>query len=132
MDNRITFIWGIIVFILVFLINYFIIFKHTYSNYNKKKSKKKKMLKDFVGFNYLIPKFNLNIDALNINGMFLSISLINAFIISFVFLILNIVDWDIAFKLLLGFLLLFGLIYSLYEFYGRYLVKKGLSNNDRR
>ena len=46
-----------------------------------------------------------------------------------VFLVISSIPWSIGFSMLLGFVLLFGLIYSLYEFLGRSLVKKGWSKN---
>ena len=124
-DNVITLIWGLIVFILVFLINYLVVFKLRHNNSGKKK--KQKDLNNYIGFSYLIPKFNLDKKKIDINYMFFCISLINAFIIAFVFMIVYIIPWSYPFRMLLGFVLLFGLIYSLYEIYGRHLVKKGWS-----
>lgn len=123
-----TIIWGVILFIGVFLINYFIIFKNGYKNINKKK--KKKTLEQFVGFSYLVPKFNLNIEKLNINYIFVVSSLINAFIISTVCTVIYIIPWAYPFRMLLGFVLLFALIYACYELFGRYLVKKGSKKKD--
>lgn len=122
-ENVITLIWGLAVFIIVFLANYFVIFKLRYKNTGKKK--KRKDLSTYIGFSYLIPKFNLDKDKIDINYMFFGISLINAFIIAFVFMLIYIIPWSYPFRMLLGFVLLFGLIYSLYEIYGRHLVKKG-------
>lgn len=118
MDNiKITLIWGIIVFIGVFIINYLLFFKR-----NKKKIKK---LSNSIGFSYIIPKFKLDIKKMNLEYVFILISLINSFIISSVFIITYIIPWNIGFKMLLGFVLLFSLIYALYEILGRHLVKKG-------
>ena len=122
-ENVITLIWGLAVFIVVFLINYLVVFKLRYKNTGKKK--KKKDLQSYIGFSYLIPKFNLDKDKIDINYMFFCISLINAFIIAFVFMIVYIIPWSYPFRMIVGFVLLFGLIYSLYEIYGRHLVKKG-------
>ena len=125
-----TLIWGLFVFIVVFLINFLWIFKRGYENIKKQKSKKKnKKLEEFVGLSYLIPKFKLDINKMNLNYVFFMVSLIDAFIISFVFLVISSIPWSIGFSMLLGFVLLFGLIYSLYEFLGRSLVKKGWSKN---
>jgi hypothetical protein len=128
-ENVITLIWGIVLFFIIFVVNYFVLFKLNYRNIDKNKKRKKKKktnnIKDYIGFNYLIPKFNLDVNKINVGYMFFCISLINAFIISFVFMIIYIIPWDIPFRLLLGFVLLFGLIYSLYELYGRSLVRKG-------
>lgn len=126
-----TLIWGLFVFIVVFLINFLWIFKRGYENIEKQKKKKKnKKLEEFVGLSYLIPKFKLDINKMNLNYVFFMVSLINAFIISFVFVVITIIPWDMGFSMLLGFVLLFGLIYALYEILGRGLVKKGWSKNE--
>lgn len=124
-------IWGLFVFIVVFLINFLWIFKRGYENIKKQKSKKKnKKLEEFVGLSYLIPKFKLDINKMDLNYVFFMVSLIDAFIISFVFVVITIIPWDMGFSMLLGFVLLFGLIYALYEILGRGLVKKGWSKNE--
>lgn len=126
-----TLIWGLFVFIVVFLINFLWIFKRGYENIKKQKKKKKnKKLEEFVGLSYLIPKFKLDINKMNLNYVFFMVSLIDAFIISFVFVVITIIPWDMGFSMLLGFVLLFGLIYALYEILGRGLVKKGWSKNE--
>ena len=126
-----TLIWGLFVFIVVFLINFLWIFKRGYENIKKQKSKKKnKKLEEFVGLSYLIPKFKLDINKMDLNYAFFMVSLIDAFIISFVFVVITIIPWDMGFSMLLGFVLLFGLIYALYEILGRVLVKKGWSKNE--
>lgn len=126
-----TLIWGLFVFIVVFLINFLWIFKRGYENIKQQKRKKKnKKLEEFVGLSYLIPKFKLDINKMDLNYVFFMVSLIDAFIISFVFVVITIIPWDMGFSMLLGFVLLFGLIYALYEILGRVLVKKGWSKNE--
>ena len=126
----INLIWASCLFVLIFLINFLWVFKRGYENIKKQKKKKKnRKLEDFIGLSYLIPKFNLDINKMNLNYVFFMVSLIDAFIISFVFVVITIIPWDMGFSMLLGFVLLFGLIYSLYEFLGRSLVKKGWSKN---
>ena len=126
-----TVLWGLIVYLAVFLVNYLWIFKRGYNNIVKQKKKKKnKKLEDFVGLSYLIPKFKLDINKMNLNYVFFMVSLIDAFIISFVFMVVTIIPWNVGFSMLLGFVLLFGLIYALYEIFGRILVKKGWSRNE--
>ena len=174
MDNHlITLIWGIAIFIIVFVINYFLILKKGYKkieknktpkdllafsvttklnvgkkklqvnnnisliNDNKKleKSKEKeknKTIEDFLGFSLIIPKFNLDINKMNLNYVFILSSLINSFIISAVFVIIYLIPWDLPYKMLIGFVLLFALIYALYELLGRHLVKKGWVKNGKQ
>ena len=122
-------IWGLIVFLLVFLINYFVIFWGVLNKFFKKKksekNKKEKPLSEYIGFSYIIPKFDLDIKKMNIKYVTAIISLINALIISVVVIILGFLDWNITFKMLLSFLLSFTLIYICYEALGKSLVKKG-------
>lgn len=100
----------LIVFIVTFLLNY-------------RKVKKKKF--DSIGeMNYLILKFKLNKNKINYKREILYISIINSFIISSVGTFVTWLDIMIILQLALGFVLLFLLIYSLYEIYGRHLVKK--------
>ena len=101
-----TVLWGLIVYLAVFLVNYLWIFKRGYNNIVKQKKKKKnKKLEDFIGFSYLVPKFNLDINKMNLNYVFFLVSLVNAFIISFVFIIVYIIPWNIGFSMLLGFVI---------------------------
>ena len=129
-EIEINLIWSLVLFMLIFLVNYFLVFKMGYNNIKKQKRKKKnKKIEDFIGLSYLIPKFSLDVNKLNLNYVFLVVSLIDAFIISIVFFVTISIPWDIGFSMLLGFVLLFGLIYSMYELFGRSLVKKGWSKD---
>ena len=127
-----TLIWGLVLFIIVFLVNYLLVLKRGYKKITRGKGNKKKMKKieDFIGFSILIPKFKLDINKMNLNYVFVLSSLINAFIISLVFIIIYSIPWDLPFQILLGFVLLFGLIYALYELLGRHLVKKGWQKDE--
>ena len=125
-DLENVFWWGIGVFIVVFLVNYFLIYNYGYNSIKKQKKKKRqKKIEEYIGFSYIIPKFNLDINKMNLNISFLLLSLINAFIIGLVFVIIYLIPWSLSFRMLLGFVLLFGLIYSLYEILGKIFVKKG-------
>ena len=129
-EIEINLVWALILFVLIFLVNYLLVFKKGYDNIKKQKKKKKnKKIEDFMGLSYLIPKFSLDVNKLNLNYVFLMVSLIDAFIISIVFFVIASIPWSIGFSMLLGFVLLFGLIYSLYELLGRSLVKKGWSKD---
>ena len=48
------------------------------------------------------------------------------------FTVISNIDLYIVWQLLIGFVLLFALIYSLYEIYGRHLVKKGYQKKEGR
>lgn len=119
-------IWSILVFMVIFLCNYFLVYKRGYKLIVKKKKKKRtKNLEEFIGISYLVLKYNVDLNKCNLNYLFLSLSFINAFIITIVFIIISMLSWNLSMSMLLGFVLLFGLIYAIYELLGRYLKKKG-------
>lgn len=124
-EFEVTLIWALCLFIIVFVVNYIMLisgYKHTLK---KTKKKKKKEIKDLLGMSYLMTKFKLDANKMNLKFVFVWLSIIDALIIACVFVIVYIIPWDIAFRMLLAFVLLFGLIYALYDLLGRYLVKKG-------
>ena len=101
-------------FIIVFIVNYVM---------NLMKVKRKKY--DSIGeMNYLIAKFKLNKKKINYQKEILYISLINSFIISSVGTFVTCLDILMLLQLGIGFVMLFALIYALYEIYGRHLDKK--------
>ena len=108
----------LIVFLVVFVINYF-------SSVKKIKKRKKIELVD-----YLVVRFKLSSRKIKARKMVLTISLINAFIISSVATCITMLDISFIWQFMIGFVLVFGLIYSLYEIYGRYLVRKGYGKED--
>ncbi len=118
MEN-ISFWWNVIFFLVVFLIIYIIIYC-----YNLRKIKKKKE-NTMLEYHYLISKFHLDPEILKARKVILVISIIDAFIISFVTTFLSVVELSIFWQIMIGFVLLVSLIYACYEIYGRYLVKKG-------
>lgn len=129
-----TLIWGIVIFVITYLFNYYIVLKRNYKIIKKQSNKKnieEKKIKNLFGLSILVPKFNLDIKKINIKYTFILISIVNAFIISTVYIIITSIPWNQPFQLLLGFVLLLGMIYALYELLGRYLVKKGWSKNEQ-
>ena len=114
----INILFFLILAIAIFLADYMLIFKR------KLKSKKVKNYQ-IMEFSYLIYKFQLDKNKVLYKPMALYCSLINGFIISGVVTIISNIKVKMVWQLLIGFVLLFGLIYSIYEIYGRILVKKG-------
>ncbi len=109
-----------IIFIIVFLFYFLLLnrIKLKKQNYNK------------IGeINYLIKKFKLDPKKINYQATANIVALINAFIISFTCVAITIFEMKLMWQLLIGFVLLFSLIYSIYEIYGRILVKKGWGRN---
>ena len=103
----------ILVFIIVFLVNFIL---------DLLKIKKRKFKK--IGeVQYLVNKFKLDINKINYKKIVFTISLINAFIIATTTTLVSFLNAMLAIQLLCGFVILFTLIYSVYEIYGRYLAK---------
>ena len=104
-----------IMFLLVLILTYVL---------NLKRYKKKK-LKSIGEINYLVMKFNLDIDRLPVRKMLLPISILDSLIMAFTASFITLLPIALIWQLMLGFVLLFALIYALYEIYGRHYVKLG-------
>lgn len=116
----------IVLLIVVFLVDYYFINKRKLILINNKgmtKKGKKKKVKNISEIDYLVGKFKLNEKKLNKDRVIIWISLINSFIIASVSSVVMLMPFKIMWQLLIAFVLLFGLIYALYEIYGRYLKK---------
>lgn len=103
-----------IMFLLIFIITYWM----NLNNYKKRK------YTSIGELNYLLKKFNLDRKKLPVRKMLLVFSLIDAFIMAFTASFITALPVNTVFQMLIGFVLLFALIYALYEIYGRHLVKK--------
>lgn len=109
--------------ILIFIFDYVFVLKR------KLKSKKFKN-EEIMEISYLINKFNLDTNKVLYKPMCLYCALFNGFIISGVGTVIHNIKLNYGFRFLIGFVLLFGLIYSVYEIYGRILIKKGWQRKD--
>ena len=103
-----------IMFLLIFIITYCM----NLNNYKKRK------YTSIGELNYLLKKFNLDRKKLPVRKMLLVFSLLDAFIMAFTASFITALPVNTVFQMLIGFVLLFALIYALYEIYGRHLVKK--------
>lgn len=103
-----------IMFLLIFIITYWM----NLNNYKKRK------YTSIGELNYLLKKFNLDRKKLPVRKMLLNFSLLDAFIMAFTASFITSLPVNTVFQMLIGFVLLFALIYALYEIYGRHLVKK--------
>ena len=74
----------------------------------------------------LTKKFNLDKKKMNYRKLLNMIAIINAFIISFTITVINLLpdSWFVGLKLLLAFVIILILIFSMYMGYGKYLSKK--------
>lgn len=109
--------------LIIFLADYLFVFKR------KLKSKKVKN-DEIMEISYLMYKFKLDKNKVLYKPMCLYCALINGFIISGVVTIICLFDIGYIWRLLIGFVMLLGLIYSIYEIYGRILIKKGWQKKD--
>lgn len=107
-----------ICFIFLFIIFYLF-------NFIKLKSVVKKS-KDKYNFSvkYLMARFKLSKNTLVNRKMMIIYSLIDAFIVTLVFIIIELLPLPFYLQLIIGFTLLFALIYAIYEILGRYLKRK--------
>ena len=121
-----NYLWHLLAFLLCFL-GLFVLIYWAYVGFLK--SKKKKEIIELV---YLQNKFHLDSKKLNARKQILWISMIDAFIMSFVWTFINIIPVGVGWQLLIAFALIFALIYAIYELYGRYLVKKGYQKKEGR
>ena len=113
--------------IIVFLVDYYLINKRKLNLIKNKgvtKKGKKKKIKSISEIDYLKAKFKLDEKKLDKDKMIIMISFINAFIISLVSSIVMLMPFAIMWQMIIAFALLFGLIYALYEIYGRHLKRK--------
>lgn len=122
-DLWLNIIFFIVLMLVIFIIDYLFVMKR------KLKSKKKKN-KEIMEINYLITKFKLDKNKVLMKPMCLWCSLINGFIISLVVTVISNIKVYMMWQLLIGFVMLFALIYSIYEIYGRHLVRKGWKKDE--
>lgn len=123
----------IILFTIIFLVDYFLINKkrlYLIENKGINKSGKKKKIKQLGELDYLVGKFKLDQKKLDKNRVIFWISIINSFIISFVSSIIMLIPLKLMWQMLIAFAMLFGLIYALYEIMGRSLKRKEESFNE--
>ncbi len=114
-------------FIIVFVVDYFLINKRKLNLIKNKgltKKNRPKKIKNISEIDYLTLRFKLDPKKLNLDKIIIFISIINAFIISLVSSIIMLIPLAIIWQMIIAFALLFGLIYALYEIYGRHLKHK--------
>lgn len=74
--------------------------------------------------NYVIKKFQLNKESIEYKKEILFVALLDSIIIASVGTFVSSIDIPLFLKFALGFVLLFALIYALFEIYGRHLKNK--------
>ena len=111
-------IFFLLAFLFIFLVDFFFICR------KRNKSTRKKEFRITSEGLYLIGRFNLDEKKINIKKMDFHIAIINSFIIAFVSTTISLIGNNIILELGIGFVLLFLLIYSIYEIYGRHIRKE--------
>lgn len=104
-----------------FVVGYIVVFLLLYFFYYKKNKKNKREL---VEIQYLKARFGLKDKDLNISKMLIPIVLMDTFIIVFTWVFINVLPVNFFGQLLISFVLVVALIYSVYEIYGRHIVSK--------
>jgi len=130
MDWDIMIISSVIAFVVIFII----LFLLNVAKIDKiKKGKKKRNNKDvfLIEVQYLFYKYKINKERLYTRGYAALFAFINAFIISVTFWAIELIPWHLAFKMLIGFVLLMGFIYSIYGILGSILVKRGYQDEHK-
>lgn len=101
-------------FLIMFLIYFFY--------FNRKKIKTGNY-KQVMEVNYLVNRFNLNMRKLKYKNLLWIVNITNSFIVAVTFTIVANLD-SFIWSLLVGFVILMILVYSLYEIVGRILKKR--------
>ena len=114
----------------VFVLYYYFIMRKTKEKKLKRgrKPKKKKNTKP-VEVSLLENKYNIDLEKINYKKLLLIISLVSSLDITIIITLVLIFD-NYIFKVLVGFILTFPIIFVSYEFIGRYYEKKGMTKND--
>ena len=118
---------NVIIAIVAFFVLFIFMYIFNLLKLNNILKSKKKRGKDYeiIEIKYLSLIYNIKKEHLLKKWFILIISMINAFIISIVFFTVILIPWKAVWQLLIGFALLFGLIYGCYGVLGRILVMKG-------
>lgn len=122
-------IFFIILFIFVYIICYYFLGRIKPKKKDGKKGKP--TFKLMSEGRFLILRYNLDEKKINLKPFNRGICLCNAFIISFTSTVISVIPLNMFFQLAIGFVLLFALIYAIFEIYGRHLNKKWGKYNDR-
>lgn len=124
MDISQDILFFLIVWIVIFLADYFFILKPKLKKVMSNKTTKKGKKVDIMEITYLSGKFKLDKTKLLHKSVLLWIAFLNAFIISFTSTIITVLPIKMIFQIMIGFVLLFALIYAIYEIFGRILKRR--------
>jgi len=112
----------IIANLMMFILAFLVIFIFYNIRYRSKKIRTRK--KEITEAKYIINKFDLDMKKIKYKDLLFTISIVNSTIIGFTFMVVMHIE-SYALGLIIGFVLLILLTYSIYEIIGRYYQKKG-------
>lgn len=115
---------NIIILNLIYFTASFLIIFLIYILFVNRKRKKLDDGKKQLDINYMVIKFKLEVSEKMYKKLKIIVSLLNSFIIAFVFMVVINLKVRYIFKLLIAFVILMALTYSLYEIVGRILKKE--------
>ena len=118
----------IIINVIYFVVSYLIIFLLYSLVINRKKKSYKDATKQ-MDVLYLVNKFKLNTKKTKYNTLKWITNIVNPLIISITFIIVTNIE-SFTLGIMIGFLVMMMLIYSIYEIIGRILKKKEFDKNE--
>ena len=133
MDNTVEFniYFFLIVFIILFIAIY-IIYCNNLNKILKNKSKRNKKEYEIMEVNYLTVRKNIDKSKLLNKKHMIIIATLDSIIIATVSTVINFVNLHILWQLSIGFVLLFLLIYAIYDIYGNILISKGYEKKEEK
>lgn len=128
-------IFFIVVFLIVYIFCYYIagrikVPKDKNKTKGKDKKKKEKQFKYTNEGKLMIIRYNLDEKKVDYQELLRWTSFCNAFVISLTCTIICNIPLKMYYQLAIGFVILFGLIYSIFEIVGRHLNKKWGKENE--
>ncbi len=115
--------------LLVFFIFSFLIIMAVYVFIINRKRKVYQEGKNTNEIHYLVYRFKLDMRKVNYNKLKWTVTIANSFIVAFSATVVSLID-GIGWQMLIGFIMLVLLIFSIYEIIGRTYAKKGGKNNE--
>ncbi len=119
-------LYNLIFFLVLFLGAWLVFFL-----INKRKLKNNKKYQ-MAEIKYLISRFTIDKKKIDYQKLFRLINIANAFIIAFVCTIISVLPLKFMWQMLIGFVLLFVLMFLCYELLGIYAVKKGWKKDGKK
>lgn len=114
----------IILFIMTYVFVFFI-----YQIFIVSKGKRRNSKKRPIEVNYLIKKYNIDINKINYKKLLMTISLVSSLDISVIVTVILLLD-NYLLEIVVAFLIVIPVIIVSYSFVGKYYVKRGMIINE--